>query len=284
MRKLIIYSLVGVFLVVCLFTTVSPAQAVNTSIDLNIDGVSVKSGVKAETQNNRVMVPLRVISENMGGYVMWSGKVITLKKDDVKISLTLDNTTAFKNGVKFTLDAKPYVKNNRVMVPLRFLSEAYGAQIGYKDNVVAIQTEPFKLDGVKVKTLEYENAMVVGSMWYHINGNIHMSRAYNILKENAKREISPPEEHGVKFASFASGGYYELLNVYHFLDEEENDIESFLLYSKVKNSFYDEPEYLMKTSNEGKWYNISKESVVDLNGVIYKARQNGFEKYISSDV
>lgn len=65
------------------------------------------------------MVPLRVITENIGGYVLWQDNVITVTKGDIKVSLTENNTTALKNGAKFTLDAKPYVGARQIYADLQ---------------------------------------------------------------------------------------------------------------------------------------------------------------------
>lgn len=50
------------------------------------------------------------------------------------IVLQLDNQYAYVGGVKHTLDVKPFIKDGRTMVPLRFISEALGAQVAWSQN------------------------------------------------------------------------------------------------------------------------------------------------------
>ncbi|HAF27702.1 MAG TPA: hypothetical protein DCG75_01520 [Bacteroidales bacterium] len=50
------------------------------------------------------------------------------------IVLQLDNQNASINGIKHTLDVKPFIKDGRTMVPLRFISEALGAQVAWSQN------------------------------------------------------------------------------------------------------------------------------------------------------
>lgn len=50
------------------------------------------------------------------------------------ILLQLDNPNASVNGVKYTLSVRPFIKDGRTMVPLRFISEALGAQVDWLES------------------------------------------------------------------------------------------------------------------------------------------------------
>lgn len=50
------------------------------------------------------------------------------------IILQLDNQYASVNSIKHTLDVKPFLKDGRTMVPLRFIGEALGAQILWSES------------------------------------------------------------------------------------------------------------------------------------------------------
>ena len=58
--------------------TSSPAYA--TDFQIKVDGVTIASDVNPEVKSNRTMVPLRVISENLGVNVVWTDAQITLTK------------------------------------------------------------------------------------------------------------------------------------------------------------------------------------------------------------
>jgi len=51
-----------------------------------------------------------------------------------KIVLQLDNQNASANGVQHKLDVKPYLKDGRTMVPLRFIIEALGAKVDWLES------------------------------------------------------------------------------------------------------------------------------------------------------
>jgi len=87
------------------------------------------------------LVPLRVITEAFGAQVDWEGttKTITLTYPDVNIVLQIDNIVAQVNDHSETLLEAPALSANGVtMVPLRFISETFGADVGYDNETSAI--------------------------------------------------------------------------------------------------------------------------------------------------
>lgn len=76
--------------------TASPADAATPQ--LMIDEVVVKTDAAPEVKNNRTMVPLRVISENLGAQVQWKDSQITLTMNQSTVLLTLNSQTVMKNG------------------------------------------------------------------------------------------------------------------------------------------------------------------------------------------
>lgn len=79
----------------------------------------------------RTMVPVRFVSENMSAKVDWDGKQVIIQKDGNKIILKPGEKWATVNGKKVTFDTKAEFKNSRVMVPLRFVSEILGAAVSW---------------------------------------------------------------------------------------------------------------------------------------------------------
>lgn len=134
--------LLPVFLtLILLFSNCSSAQA-QQAIKLWINGSYVQTDVAPIIQNNRTLVPLRVISENLGLQVEWDAKtksVMTYKlidgRPDFKESLLLTigdkqvpkpaEEAATTGSLYYELEAPPVIINNRTMVPIRFIAEAY---------------------------------------------------------------------------------------------------------------------------------------------------------------
>lgn len=113
---------------------------------INIDGtflsISKETGVPY-VENGVTLVPLRVISENLGYKVDWSTstKKITITNGTKTVVLTVGSKTATIDGKAVTLLKAPEVKNNRTYVPLRFIGETFGCDVVWESPVVYISTK-----------------------------------------------------------------------------------------------------------------------------------------------
>lgn len=86
-------------------------------------------------QNSTTMVPLRFISEAFQSTVEWvaegKGKIeITLGSKI--IVLRIDQKIAYINDIEYRISTPPVIRNGRTFVPIRFISEAFGAEIIWK--------------------------------------------------------------------------------------------------------------------------------------------------------
>jgi len=153
--------------------------------------------LSVETINNRTFVPLRVISEDLGARVDWSNSGVTVTKSGTQVVLKLFSDTAVKNGKEVSLDAKPYLKSNKIIVPLRFLSETFGCNVSYKNSIIIIATSPFIINGVKVKVLQYEYHMIMGGVISQIKGNVYNKNIYDTFIENMGNKVDAPASYSV---------------------------------------------------------------------------------------
>jgi len=87
--------------------------------------------------NNRVMVPIRAISEALGANVEWdsAGKTISITKAGRRILLTINSATAKVNGEISKMDTVPLIKNNRTVVPVRYVGEFLDAKVHWNSNL-----------------------------------------------------------------------------------------------------------------------------------------------------
>jgi hypothetical protein len=120
-------------------------SSVKLLIQNRTDGAPLEATTDAEPElkHNRVMAPLRVVSEHLGARVHWTEKEIVLAKSGATIVLRPGSDEAVVNGGKTRLDAAPYVKNGRVMVPLRFMAEVFDCDVRYENRTVTVETKPF---------------------------------------------------------------------------------------------------------------------------------------------
>lgn len=97
--------------------------------------------------NGNVLVPLRAIFESLGATVEWdsSTQTVTATKEGRTVVLTIGSKTAYINGAAVTLSAEPQLVNGYTMVPVRFVSEAFGGEVewnGEASSVVVFQNGP----------------------------------------------------------------------------------------------------------------------------------------------
>ncbi|KJD42284.1 copper amine oxidase N-terminal domain-containing protein [Paenibacillus terrae] len=278
-------AFLGVFLAIFLFISSSTTYAAENQI--KVDGVAIASDVKPEIKNKRTMVPLRVISENLGASVEWSNSEVILAKSDMKVILTLNSSTAEKNGKKMLLDVKPYMKNNRIFVPLRFIAETFGCHVNYNNFAVTVDTEPLFIDGVQVKALQHEYHMTMGGVVQKINGNAYNKTIYNIFVKNKGEKVEAPADYSWRFTIDTLGSYYKNAQ-YDFLDPKGNSLVRFDVYSLIR-SFPSElltgyPEILIHDVSKDEWYLFSDTATRSINQLIDTAAKNGFLTIISNTV
>ncbi len=86
-------------------------------------------------ENDRMLVPMRFLFEQMGEEVGWENETQTatvMGKNDV-VSFSIDNTAATVNGAEKTMDVPARLINDKTMIPLRFLSEELGYTVEWDD-------------------------------------------------------------------------------------------------------------------------------------------------------
>ena len=89
--------------------------------------------VPAQVKNDRTLVPLRAIFEALGATVDWeeATQTVTSTKGDITIKLTIGSDKLYKNDTEFVLDVPAQVVNDRTLVPVRAISEAFGCKVDW---------------------------------------------------------------------------------------------------------------------------------------------------------
>ena len=104
---------------------------------VNVDNEAVIYDVAPVIRNDRTLVPIRIITETLGGKVDWNGatKEVTLSINDKEIKMTIGKTLE-KYGVA------PVIIDGRTFVPVRFVADELGATVAWDDatKTVTIKT------------------------------------------------------------------------------------------------------------------------------------------------
>lgn len=134
----------------------------NSDIRLWIKGEIIKSDVAPYISEDRTMVPLRVISENLGKKVTWNNndKKVNIKDEKGnEFSLVINEkfmeNVSSNSNLKIKLDAPAVIKDDRTFVPIRAIAEAFGEKVQWdKDKRVVVigdnyDSKKIKNDGIE---------------------------------------------------------------------------------------------------------------------------------------
>lgn len=108
------------------------ARAAAVQITIELDGEALVSDVPPYiTTSNVTMVPISVISKGLNAGVVWNqtSKTVTITQGDTVLKLISGQKNALVNGASVALDTSVQIKQGRVMVPIRFVSEQLGLQV-----------------------------------------------------------------------------------------------------------------------------------------------------------
>lgn len=145
-----IFTLVAL-LAILIIPIATYANSLDRQVTISVDGKPVQFnsdlGFPKGTNNGRTLVPVRIISEDMGYKVEWENKQrkVTISDDKTKIEFNVGDNTALVNGKKVPMDVREDANGNKVAVdtkaqliggrtyvPLRFISETMGATVDWK--------------------------------------------------------------------------------------------------------------------------------------------------------
>ena len=149
-RTIKLFTLIALIVIIVIPMAVQ-ADTLERETLISVDGKPVQFnsdlGFPKGTNNGRTLVPVRIISEDMGYKVEWENKQrkVTISDDKTKIEFNVGDNTALvngkkvpmdvredANGKKFAVDTKAQLIGSRTYVPLRFISETMGATVDWK--------------------------------------------------------------------------------------------------------------------------------------------------------
>lgn len=271
--KKVLQILTGVLSVTLLYTV--PLYAIET-VEMYMDDHKVATesynvfnregkyymDVLPQVINERTYVPISTITKFLGVSINWQDPHITINYNNTELILTIGENEAIKNGQTIKLDASPYVRNGRTMVPLRFISEELGLGINYQDAKVGITFPKLKINDIQIATIQSEFGMTMGSVISESKTNICISRMYNEFEINKTKEMEIPSSFG-SHNDIDSLDYYYELKEYKFNDSSNNTIAQYKIYSH--QSFGNSTGlYAIEDVTNSKWYSCTEENYLNI--------------------
>jgi N-acetylmuramoyl-L-alanine amidase len=133
--------LLGILLLWTMFTSVGQAFADSPDdINLIVGGKMLSPDVPPQIIHDRTMVPIRIISEELGAKVDWdlAQQKVHISNGTSDITMWVGKNTAKVNGNDKSLDAPPLLKNDRTLVPIRFIAETLGTTVGWEQDTQTV--------------------------------------------------------------------------------------------------------------------------------------------------
>lgn len=142
-----------------------------SDINIKINGQHVKGDVSPIIRNSRTLVPVRLVSENLGLQVGWNqGKQeVTLNKEGTNINFIIGSNLYTKNGKSYQMDTVPTIYKDRTFLPIRVIGESLDKKVDWdnttrtvliSDNTVQ-KTAPVGFEEAKVVRVVDGDTLVV---------------------------------------------------------------------------------------------------------------------------
>ena len=154
MTKKINLAAIFFFLVVFCMALGKPVYAsISDDVKLVINQEQVAADVMPFIKDGRTLVPARAVFEALGGTVEWDEKnyIVTVKYDKTTVILKINNTVAIVDGKNKILDVPATIKDDRTVIPVRFVAEELGFPVEWVESTrTVIISSPEKIEEVPV--------------------------------------------------------------------------------------------------------------------------------------
>lgn len=192
-------KIIALLIVICMLSTFMTAFAEANDISVVIDGKTVVFDQAPVIENGRTLVPLRAIFEGLGAVVNWDAETRTVTafkdtvyKETIVVKLQIDSDTMYVDGLTTVLDVPAKIINDRTMVPVRAISEAFGCDVEWNGGARTVIITPIEhgnrtekcyfLSGAVSDITEYDSQdRMVKEVVYEENGEFFQMKKYFYL-------------------------------------------------------------------------------------------------------
>lgn len=172
---------------VCGMALVSPVLANSENeVGVYVNSNAIVTDQPAEIIQGRTMVPLRAIVEALNCEVEWDNelKLAMIVNSNSAVAVQVGNTKmmvlrADGSQSQITIDVPPMIINERILVPVRAISEGFMAEVGwnaesrrvditYEVEQEAETAEPDKSDPIHIKITLTNNKEIEADLYPHV--------------------------------------------------------------------------------------------------------------------
>jgi len=227
------------------------------SINVNINGSFISTDTNPFIQAGRIMVPIRTLA-SLGLNYSWDAKshtaTITNSSNEI-FQMVQGESIAYKNGKPVQMDSEANNYNGRMMVPAKFVSEAFGYSLYYEKTrgILFIQSKNFIPDLSAINSSDLKQARLVA---------ISLPINYS-FKPDVSAESDNSQYYTYTFASKETTRYtYSNGTVTTVVEINDGTAKAIWQFSDVNIPGYDtttlggsRPEYISDIYNDSYNYN-----------------------------
>lgn len=138
MKKIVLFMLLFVGLWV--IPGLSHADGGQAKIYLNDKQLGTTGDTKVEIINKSVMIPIRMVAEELGYGVKWEQKTgtVTIEQNGSTIKMVVNNKNATVDNQSVKLDNAPVLRKGTTLVPLRFVGEQFGMKVSWNNTTKTV--------------------------------------------------------------------------------------------------------------------------------------------------
>lgn len=223
--KKIILSLAFLFILTIFSPTTKADNTFFAPVCVTVNGEYVKTENQAFLKSDVTKVSLRDIGDIFNAEVLWNGNTSTaeISLNNTNLKVTKNKKTALVNGKKVSLDSSAVIIQDRIYVPLRFLSENLGAKVTWDSetltaNILSSKASvPAHLKGYSEYTADelYWLSRIVSA---EAQGEVNHGKVAvaNVILNRVKSQDFPDtiygvifdRDYGVQFTPAANGTIY----------------------------------------------------------------------------
>lgn len=180
MKKKLLFIFLILFSLCLSYSSFASMEVVRGDIKVYVNDSKIIFDTQPVFINSRTMVPIRGVFEALGAKVEWDNetKTVTISKD-VVIKVQLDNKRALVDGRPIVMDVPAAGIDGRILVPVRFISEALNARVEWVNDTKTV----FIYDDLELN--EPGNIQNWGKFYSDGIWNYYITQDSSLVRENA---------------------------------------------------------------------------------------------------
>src|SRR5690606_9561193 len=110
---------------------------------ITVDGELRELDFAPYVVDGHTLIPIRFFVDALGGEVLWDAEArrASVIRDGHLVEMWIGDGLVTVNGKPAVSPVPPQIKGNRTMLPLRFIAEVLGWQVGWNDETKSITLE-----------------------------------------------------------------------------------------------------------------------------------------------